>query len=303
VINASALQNGQLKFRRWLNAASTASINVVSSTGQIFNVWSSSGVSDSAWSLQTIDIGQFANGNSRLQVTFRQSGGTSGVTRSGWNIDRFMVRDGSKPDFDVCGGCGLAPAFTGAAWAADANACADTGVTVSWAAAPAWGTGRQGTYTLYRSTDSAFVPSAANLVAKGIAATAYTDATAPNDANLYYIVRAENDETCSSGPQNGGMIDSNVVRVSGRDETVQPVPADTQSVRLTPIDDAHIRLSWAAVVNAASYHVYQAHGPQGPFSRIGTTTGTLYDDLNQMGNANTWYYLVKPANACGTEAP
>lgn len=309
VIDASALVGGQLKFRRWLNVGTGAIASIEVKRGSGWTpVWTSDsivGMTESAWSLQTLDISALADGNPSMQVAFKQNGGLqTGSHRAGWNVDRFVVKPAATPDFDACGGCAAGPAFEGATAAADATPCSDSGVTVSWREAAAWGTGHAGSYSVYRDTSPTFLPSAANRVATGVTGTTWTDAGAPNDVALYYIVRAENDETCSSGPRNGGVTDTNVVRVPARDEVTQPAPGDVgPSLRAQDVNEAHVRLSWVAAPGAATYRVYRSADAAGPFVEIGETAGLVYEDLNQIGNGGSWHYRVTAADACGNEGP
>jgi hypothetical protein len=306
-IDCTASHGTQIVFRRWLNVksgtAARASIYVTRNNVPFPAVWSSSNEANSAWQMQTVDIGSQADGANAVKIAFEMNGGAATPTAASWNLDRVVVRDGSAPMYTACGGCTGTPTFGGIFSAADADPCAATGIRLSWPAAPAWGTGTGGSYAVYRGTTADFLPSGANLVAKGILGTSHTDTTAPTNVTLYYIVRAESNETCSSGPQNGGTMDSNLVRLSARDEVSQTVPGDIASLKASPQNDAHVRLSWTTVPSAASYHVYRAPAPQGPFTQIGQSSGFFYDDLNQMGNTTNWYYKVKPADACGREAP
>ncbi len=306
VIHCGGIQNTEIKFRRWLNVSSsgspTADIQILRQGYNIPPVWSTHSINQSGWSIETVNISQIADGND-VRILFEQKGGYGPTTAAGWNIDRVVVRSGNLPAFDACGGCGAAPTFDGIASAVDANPCADTGITLSWMAAPAWGSGHAGTYSVYRGVDPAFTPSTANRIAAGITATTWTDATAPNDVALYYVVRAENDETCSTGPANGGMMDANVIRASGSDEVTQVVPPDVETLLANPLNAAHVRLTWTPAPGAVTYRVYRSQFPQGPFTKIAETAGTFHDDLNQMGNLTPWYYRIEPANACGVEAP
>jgi hypothetical protein len=309
VINAASLVQGQLKFRRWLNVGgggiSFVDVKKGSTWNQVWNSNSASGNTDTAWTLQTVDVSAYADGNASLQVRFRQFGGISpGAHRSGWNVDRFIIHSGTKPDFDVCGGCGNPPSFGGVKQASDVSGCADTGISLTWDAAVAWGTGHAGTYSVYRDVNPAFTPQASNRIATGVTGTGYTDAAAPNNVDLYYIVRAENDETCSTGPNNGGMTDANLVRAHAVDQLSQPAPGDLGgSLRAAVINAAHVHLSWPAVAGAASYHVERAQGPAGPFTRIADVAGTSYDDANALGNSANFYYRVHAADSCGNEGP
>ena len=308
VINATSLTGARLKFRRNLHVGGTASSTIeVRKNGTWNTVWNSPspfGVNDATWSLQTVDISAFADGNSQLQIAFKQTGGLVSSIRSGWNVDRFVVKSVSLPDYAACGACGAAPSFAGAVSAVDLAPCGDTGVQVSWQAAPSWGSGGNGTYAVYRDVTPAFVPSAANRIATGVAATTYLDATAPNGVQLYYIVQAENDETCSSGPANGGVVDGNTVRVAARDDLGQPVPGDVGATVLgNNVNDAHVRLAWSAAANAARYHVLRADAPAGPWTQIGDVAGLVFEDKDELGNAASRYYLVRAVDACGNEGP
>jgi fibronectin type 3 domain-containing protein len=308
VINASAHSHVQLKFRRWLNVGGGAySLIDVKKNGVWNNVFITSllGNTESAWTLQTVDISAFADGNATLQIRFEQNGGISqNAHRSGWNVDRFIVHDGNTPDFDACGSCGGAPTFGGLVSANDISGCADTGIQLTWNAAPAWGTGHAGSYSVYRDTNPTFTPSAANRIATGLTGTSYTDASAPNAVDLYYIVRAENDETCSNGPKNNGVTDSNLVRVRARDEISQPSPGDVGATLLaSPVNAAHVRLTWTPPPTAAGFQVYRSQSPSGGFGVIASPTGGTYDDVNAMGDSANYYYLVRATDSCGNQGP
>ena len=306
VINASSLQNGRLLFRRWLNVGGGTAVAYVEIKrgSSWFVVWSAGplpGVTDSSWTLQTIDISAYADANAQLQIAFRQNGGTAiGSTRAGWNVDRIVVKSASDPSFAACGGCGSAPSFVGLASAGDLSGCADTGVRLTWPAAVSWGSGSTGTYAVYRDADPGFVPSPANRIAAGIQETSYDDLSAPNDTPLWYVVRAENNETCAEGPANGGMVDGNLVRMPARDDTSQPSPGDvSDSLRTDPVNAAHVRLLWTASPPAARYRVERADSPQGPFVSLGETQATRWEDLDEMGSMASRYYRVTALDSCG----
>jgi hypothetical protein len=308
VIDGSALVGARLKIRRWLNSqeGTAKSFIQVRKNGVWNTVWTGTllGETASSWSLLNVDVAAFADGNPNLQIAFRQTGGAAGAQRAGWNVDRFVLKDASTPEYDVCGGCTGAPSFAGVASAKDAAGCADTGVQLTWQQAPGWGTGHAGTYAVYRDTDPAFVPSAGNRIAAGISGTSYTDVSAPNGVTLHYVVRAENDEACSTGPSNGGVTDSNVVRLSAKDEVGQPAPGDVGgTLRAATINDAHVRLTWSGTGTAASYRVYRAQLPQGPFTQIADVAGTLYEDKDQLADSANRYYTVKAVDSCGNEGP
>jgi hypothetical protein len=304
LINATSLVNGQLRFRRKLSTGDGANATItVLRNGLTFVVFSTTVASDADWTLQTINLSPYADGTSSLKIVFREAAGPS-VTHSGWNIDRVIVNSASQPPFEACGGCGAAPAFVGLSSANDANACGDTGITLTWNPAAAWGSGSSGTYVVYRDTTPSFVPSPSNRIAIGVAGSSYTDTTAPNGVTLYYLVRAENNETCSTGPKNGGVVDANAVYRSAQDQTSQAAPGPVGgTLAVAGINLDQVRLTWNAAANSVSYHVYRSSAAQGPFTQVANVTGTLYEDRDAFQAPNPWYYVVKAADACGNEGP
>jgi hypothetical protein len=121
---------------------------------------------------------------------------------------------------------------------------------------------------------------------------------------LYYVVRAENDETCGGGPNNGGMMDSNVVYGIVRNDTSQSAPGDVgDTLFVEDVGGAHARVSWSAATGAAAYRVYRAATPDGGFGLEVETAELLHDDPNVLGDGQDWHYLVSAVDACGNEGP
>ena len=117
------------------------------------------------------------------------------------------------------------------------------------------------------------------------------------------MVQAENDESCSSGPTNGGVLDPHTVRILGRDATGQAAPGDPgNTLRAEPVNGAHVQLSWAAAPGAAVYHVYGSVDPSGGFGLISSDGGTSYDDPGVLADPTSRFYLVRGADLCGNEA-
>lgn len=196
------------------------------------------------------------------------------------------------------------PSFAGLTSAYDSDPCADTGVSLGWKAPVAWGSGDSGTYAVYRDTVPDFTPSPSNLVASELTGTSYTDSTAPNEITLYYLVLAENNETCSTGPANGGVMDDNTVYFEVRDDTNQPVPVEIQSLMCEKNNQVHLRLTWTAIPDAVSYNIYRADNPQMiGAAKIGSSAELLFEDEGELTNANIRYYQVRAANSCGVEGP
>jgi hypothetical protein len=266
-------------------------------------------VSDGSYGVDAYDVSALVDGERRVNVRFvlqsdnKAAFNDDGVS-SGWNVDDVILKDGSLPDYGPCGGCTVEPAFAGAEEAVDNDACGASGVTVHWSQPMSWGTGGAGTYAVYRDTVPGFTPSGANLVASGVAGLAYDDATAPTDTTLYYVVRAENDETCGGGPANGGLTDDNLAYAQVEETTTWPAPGDHDGLRVDLVNGAHVRLHWDAVSGATSYNVYRSTSPDpASFVSLDATEDLYFEDLNQGGNANTLYYLVRGASPCGDEGP
>jgi len=306
VIDASSLGAVELRLERWVNVfnAGTAYVEIKDSGGTWRDVWNSGDTGyhlESEWSAHVYDVSQYAAGNPTLHFRFLQ-GGRIKYHHAGWNVDELVVRDGSVPAFGGCGGCGGTPTFAGVVSAFDNDPCADSGVTVNWSDAPAWGTGNGGSYVVYRDTAPGFVPSASNRVASGIAGTSWNDAAAPADVTLYYLVRAENDEGCATGPNNGGTMDGNSVYVAAANESSQTTPGDVgDSLRVAPVNGAHARLTWDSTAGAASYHVYRSSSADGGFSVIAQPVNPLHEDPGVLVGGERWFYLVEAVDACGNE--
>ncbi|RMG47334.1 MAG: hypothetical protein D6718_03835 [Acidobacteria bacterium] len=313
--DASSWTNTKLLLYRHLNvdSADTASISVVA--GGETEVFSNAGsaITDSDYSLMTLDLSAQMDGKPQAALRFRLTAGNHSVLPngsiingeySGWNIDDVILKDGSLPDYAACGGCGQAPAFRGATSAVDNDACGASGVTVTWDPALSWGTGNGGTYAVYRDTSPGFTPGPGNLIAAGLTGTSYTDTTAPPDQTVYYLVRAENDETCGSGPNNGGLLDDNTVYVSATESTSPPAVGPVESVTVRIVNRAHVRLEWPAVAGADHYNVYRSTDPHPEtFTLIGGDERTFFEDENTGTDGTTYFYFVRAVDACGREGP
>ncbi len=299
---ASTWTNTKLVFYRQLNAAAgdESSIWIYNPTGlSVFT--SSSGVADPDFAYQSIDVHQLVDGKANVQIEFRQKANAA-TQQSGWNIDELIFKDGSKPDWDACRNCSGAPSFPGATSALDNNACAASGVTVSWDAAPSWGSGATGTYAVYRGTAPGFPADAAHLVASGVAGLSYNDASAPA-GTLYYLVRAESNETCGAGPANHGVVDGNTNYVPVVESTSVPAPGAIGTLGVAMVAKTHDRLTWNAPANAARYAIYRSLTASSGFTQSATTAGLFWDDTGAAATHDNYFYAVRAVNACGVETP
>jgi murein tripeptide amidase MpaA len=92
-IDCSGLVGTQLRFQRWLGIESSqwdhATIEVSNNGSTWTTVWNFSGatLNETAWSLQTYDIGTVADGQSSVQIRWGMGPTDTSVVYHGWNID------------------------------------------------------------------------------------------------------------------------------------------------------------------------------------------------------------------------
>ncbi|UCF67275.1 MAG: S8 family serine peptidase [Acidobacteriota bacterium] len=302
--DATSWTNTKLIYYRRLNTHSSDEASLWLFAGPGRPLFRSEGtISNSSFIQESADLAGLVDGQPVVRLQFQQQADGS-VQYSGWNIDDLILKDGSLPDYAACGGCLETPTFAGVVSARDNDACGETGVTVSWNETFSWGSGASGSFALYRDTSPGFTPSAANLVTAGIAGLSHVDESAPLDVPVYYLVRAETDETCSTGPNNGGLTDDNSVYVPVTDTNDQPIPGAVTDLAVSLVNRAHVRLSWSAPADAAEYHAYRSEEPQPEsFQLLGDTKTTQFDDEASGANEVSYFYLVNAANACGQEGP
>jgi hypothetical protein len=121
------------------------------------------------------------------------------------------------------------------------------------------------------------------------------------ETEVWYVVRARNDEDCGGE----GQADDNLVRLSATETVSQPPPAGVGgTVVVTPVGSTHVRLDWAAAAGAESYIVRRSASFD--FSSpvdLGETAGTLFEDVDALNDGNSYAYRVFAVNGCGVEAP
>ncbi len=304
-LNGTTWRNTKLLLYKRLNTGASDDASIWLNTGGAVPIYRSQGttVTDTDYSVMSFDLRTLADGKPSVRLQLRQQSDGSGQY-SGWNVDDVIFKDGSLPDYAACGGCTTNPSFVGATSVTDVNACADSGVQVAWERAPSWGSGGTGSYAIYRSNTAPFTPSPATLIASGQTGTSYTDLTAPNDVALYYIVRAENGESCGVGPANGGRVDDNTLTLTGFDWTQRATPAAITTLLVDRVGGAHVRLHWPIAAASSSYRVLRSESPQpASFGLLGSTAQLWFEDLGAGANQQTYFYLVRGANECGTEGP
>jgi hypothetical protein len=263
-------------------------------------VWTSNyHVTDTDWVEQTRSISAWADNKSSVQLEFRLES-LDPDHSFGWNIDEVIVKDSTQPDYLVCGGCSGAPSFRGAVAVHDPDPCGAGGLVIAWEEAPAWGTGTGGTYEVHRGLAPDFLPDTGNRVATGLTGTSWTDASAPVDTPVWYIVRARNNESCTGGE---GLSDGNLVRLEGTETISRPLPSQVgDTVVAASVGGAHVRLEWAPVSGADHYVIQR--GTSFDFSdgvEIGSVTGPPFEDAGAAGSAGAYLYQVVAVDACGRQ--
>jgi hypothetical protein len=304
VLDASSWTDTELIFQRRLrvHGSDEASLWVFAGPGYPLYRSDGSTVRESSYSLRRQDVSGIVDGKPEAQFEFRMSTDTA-TEEGGWTIDDFVLKDATQPDYGACGDCGVRPSFTGVQSALDNDACGESGVTVHWDRAVSWGSGADGTYNVYRGQTPDFPADASHRVATGIDALSYDDAGAPADSTLYYLVEAESNETCGTGPANGGVVDGNAVRVSVSETTSRPTPDPVPGIRLKLVGFAHVQVSWDPAAGATDYVIYRSSEPDGNYTSQGETAETRWEDEGEGGTNDTYFYLVRGKNPCGTEGP
>jgi hypothetical protein len=290
----------ELLVRRKLGVNTADEVGIYIVTGGADQVWTSgSAFNDLDWFLHRIDISAHADNKSSVQIEFRLSSFDPSHSY-GWNIGEIIVKDSTQPDLLACGGCAGAPTFRGVTAVHDPDPCGPGGLVVEWQQAAAWGTGTGGTYEVYRGASAGFVPDASNRVASGLAGTSWTDASAPVDTPVWYVVRARNDESCTA---DGGLDDGNLVRLGATETTSRPLPSPVgETLVAWTVGGAHLRLEWTPAAGADHYVVRRATLPDfSDAADLGTTTADYFEDAGAATEPGFYGYRVFAVDACGRE--
>jgi hypothetical protein len=294
-------RNLELILHRKLGVTSGDEAGIYVITSSTDQVWTSNyQVNDADWWIQTKDISAWADNKMEVQLEFRIES-TDADHSYGWNIDEIIIKDSTEPDYLDCGGCAGAPSFAGVTSVTDLDPCGAGGLEVRWEPAVAWGTGGSGTYEVHRGTAPGFLPDDSNLVASGLIGTSWTDAAAPPDTPVWYIVRARNDEACGGG----GLADGNLVRIEGTETASQSLPEPVgTTLRASPVGAAHVRLEWEPVSGAAHYVIYRAGAYDfTDATEIGQTHEALYEDAGTAADGSAYGYRAFAVDACGRLEP
>lgn len=84
--------------------------------------------------------------------------------------------------------------------------------------------------------------------------------------------------------------------------TPSAVPPPTPAGLAATGGNSQVSLSWNAAAAATSYSVKRSLNVAGPFTTIGSATGTSYSDVG-LTNGTTYHYVVAAVNAAGSSVP
>ncbi len=126
-------------------------------------------------------------------------------------------------------------------------------------------------------------------IASGTAATSLNDTAVADGLTYYYQISAfpSGNESCASAP-------SACITVSPVAAPCIP-PSSAPATLTATAGTGSVALAWAAVAGASEYHVYRGTVSGGPYTQIGTATGTTFTDTSVLGT--TYYYVVRAANS------
>lgn len=189
------------------------------------------------------------------------------------------------------GTCTVAPTFEGVksvtpasdgvcrltvAWDPAKDNCSTTGVT----------------YTVYRSTDSFFTPSASNQLVSGLMGTSYNDSSVTNGTRYFYIVRASDAS---------GNMDLNTVRKSERPVggfrdggVFQDDAGDTTPLRFTPSAASGWTVRTTGGVGNSAVYATSAAGLYASDSCLALESDTVYlSESPRLAFSSS--YAIEPA--------
>ncbi|HKI01094.1 MAG TPA: hypothetical protein VKK31_03865 [Thermoanaerobaculia bacterium] len=158
-------------------------------------------------------------------------------------------------------------------------------VTVNWS-------GSTGVFDVYRNEqgcNSGFIK-----IANDATGTSRVDGAVANGFTYYYQVVAHpsGNEACSSAP-------STCLSVVPAAAPCTP-PAAPTGLTATAAPNT-VNLSWTASAGATEYHIYRATTSGGPYTQVGTATGTTFSNTGLACNT-TYFYVVRAANSATCES-
>jgi fibronectin type 3 domain-containing protein len=168
----------------------------------------------------------------------------------------------------------------------------DAKVSLSWAANTE---SDLAGYNVYRSITSGSSYSKVNSAL--VTTASYTDSTVTNGTKYFYVVRAVDTSTNSSGNSN----EASATPTAAPDTTPPPVPTGLNG---TP-GNATASLTWSPVSasDLAGYNLYRGTATGGPYTKVNTSVigGTSFNDTG-LTNGTTYFYVVRSIDTTGNES-
>ncbi len=154
-------------------------------------------------------------------------------------------------------------------------------------------------YDVYRATS----PTGGKTKIATLTDTTYTDTRVSCEDVYFYWIQAHN--LCSTSPysnSDSGYLQC-LIPENDNGDTVpeEPVPLLSVPTGVSASDGAYtdrIQVTWRAVSNAASYHIYRSNRFAGEKIKISATKGTSYSDRH-IPVSEVFYYWIKAVNAAG----
>ena len=217
------------------------------------------------------------------------------------NSSYFSVELGNVGVCDPTPACYVEPTFAGLQTATGGASCAET--LLGWQDASTNCQNATISYNIYRSTDPAFTPSPANLIASKLLSTGFGDSLLVPGQTYHYVVRAFDSR---SGE------DSNIQAVSvtapGLPDLRAPVFAGLAAAD-TGAACGETALTWPAALETCSapvsYEIYRSTDPAftpGPATLIGSSLSPGFTDLALRPDTE-YTYVVRARDTVGNEDP
>ncbi len=163
----------------------------------------------------------------------------------------------------------------------------DNSVALSWTASGA------AVYDVFRNETGC--NAGFTKIASGTSATSLADANVANGITYYYQMTSfpTGNEACASAPSACVAV----IPVSG--PCVPPATAPASLTATAGIGS--VALAWSSVAGASEYHVLRSTVTGGPYTQVGTATGTAFTDTAVTGGT-TYFYVVRAANSATCES-
>jgi len=123
----------------------------------------------------------------------------------------------------------------------------------------------------------------------------FNDTGVANGTTYFYqmVAHPSGNEACGSAPSTC----QSVVPTGG----VCTPPAPPTGVTATATGQTTATVSWTASAGATEYHVFRSTTSGGPYTQVGTVTGTSFNDTGLTCNT-AYFYVVRAANSATCES-